>query len=110
MKLKQFIFVAITGFFLIGCSTTPSSTHPIIPLADGTPSPELHCGQNAVIHYVLEDGTRRHKYCKIVSADEHWLTVADKAVKTPQSDHLSGWHSMIPIKNILMIRVEIDSE
>ena len=72
--------------------------------------PMLHPGQNAIIHYQVGNGDRKYKYCKIVSADDHWLTVADKAEKTAESNQLSGWHSMIPIENIIMIRVELDSQ
>jgi hypothetical protein len=78
-------------------------------MVNGTSVAKLHPGQNAIIHYMIDGDERKYKYCKIVSADEHWLTVADKAVKNAESDELSGWNSMIPINNILMIRVETDS-
>lgn len=79
-------------------------------MTSGTPVAELMPGQNAIIHYQLNGDERKYKYCKLVSADDHWLTVADKAVKTAESDQLSGWHSMIPIKNIIMIRVEVETQ
>jgi hypothetical protein len=94
---------------MTACQSTQTSQQRI-QMTDGTPVSKLHLGQNAEIYYLLEDDTRRYKHCKIISADDYWLTVADKAVKTAESDELSGWHSMIPIKNIVLIRVELDSE
>ncbi len=110
LKNSALILVAVCiAFPLTACQSTQASRQRI-QMASGTPVSELHAGQNAVIHYTLEEGVRKYKYCKIVSADDQWLIVAEKAVKTLESDELNGWHAMIPIKNIVMIRVELDSE
>lgn len=108
--MKRFLYASCAACVLAmsGCESVQSSGQRVL-IIDGNPKSKLYPGQNAIIHYTLEDDSRAYKYCKIVSVDDYWLTVADKVVKNAESDELSGWNSMIPIKNILMIRVETDS-
>ena len=110
MKLRHSIIAIAASICMTGCVNSPQSTHRLIQMTDETPPAKLLQGQNAIIHYILEDGSLKYKHCKIVSADDYWLTVADKAEKNTESNKLSGWHSMIPIENIVMIRVEIDPQ
>ena len=67
---------------------------------------QLRAGQNAQIHYLLDTGERRHKYCFIHSVNDRWLTVYDKAESSYECTERKGWITMIPLDSITLLRVE----
>ena len=106
---KILILAAIVGLVLFAyllLRHTPSQHRSHIRVSGAQQTAQLYAGQNAVIHYLLDDGERRYKYCFIHSVNDKWLTVYDKEVKTSESAEKSGWLTLIPIDNILLIRVE----
>ncbi len=66
----------------------------------------LRHGQNAQVHYLLDTGERRHRYCFIHSVNDRWLTVYDKTDSTYECEERSGWLTMIPLSRITLLRVE----
>ena len=96
--------LAAFSCMLVGCAGSNLASH--IRVDGVQQTAQLRAGQNAVVHYLLDNGERRYKYCFIHSVNDKWLTVYDKEVKASDSVERSGWLTLIPIDNILLIRVE----
>lgn len=97
--------VALAGILtLAGCQAGPPHSH--IHVDGGQQVTALRQGQNAQVHYLLDTGERRHRYCFIHSVNDRWLTVYDKAEGSYECEEKSGWLTMIPLSSITLLRVE----
>ena len=87
-----------------GCACTHRSSHIRVDGAQQTA--QLRAGQNAQIHYVLDEGERRHRYCYIHSVNDRWLAVYDKVESSFECTEMNGRITYIPIDTITLIVVD----
>lgn len=91
-------------FSLAGCQSGSSGSR--IQVDGQQQIASLRNGQNAQVHYLLDTGERRHRFCFIHSVNDRWLTVYDKAESSYECEEKSGWLTMIPLDRITLLRVE----
>ena len=89
---------------LVGCAGSNLASH--IRVDGVQQTAQLRAGQNAQVHYLLDTGERRHRYCFIHSVNDRWLAVYDKAESSFECTEKNGRITYIPIDIITLIVVD----